>query len=41
MSRNGARAEIGNRCHAHAAAISLQLEFRQSNHDGQIADWIQ
>ena len=32
---------IGERCHAHAAAIGLQLEFRQSNYEGQIVDWIQ
>jgi 3-dehydroquinate dehydratase II len=32
---------IGNRCHAHAASIGLHLEFRQSNHEGQIVDWIQ
>ena len=32
---------IGERCHAHAASLGLQLEFRQSNHEGQIVDWIQ
>ncbi|TNM63369.1 type II 3-dehydroquinate dehydratase [Aliirhizobium smilacinae] len=32
---------IGDRCHAHAATIGIQLDFRQSNHEGQIVDWIQ
>lgn len=32
---------IGERCHAHAASIGLRLEFRQSNYEGQIVDWIQ
>ncbi|QSY97997.1 3-dehydroquinate dehydratase (plasmid) [Rhizobium bangladeshense] len=32
---------IGERCQAHAASIGLQLEFRQSNYEGQIVDWIQ
>jgi 3-dehydroquinate dehydratase II len=32
---------IGERCHAHATSLGLQLEFRQSNHEGQIVDWIQ
>lgn len=32
---------IGNRCSGHAKSIGLQLDFRQSNHEGQIVDWIQ
>ncbi|MCD2180471.1 type II 3-dehydroquinate dehydratase [Rhizobium sp. GN54] len=32
---------IGDRCLAHAAALGLDLKFRQSNHEGQIVDWIQ
>lgn len=32
---------ISERCHAHAASLGLQLEFRQSNYEGQIVDWIQ
>jgi len=32
---------IGERCCSHAASIGLRLEFRQSNYEGQIVDWIQ
>jgi len=32
---------ISDRCYAHASSIGLQLDFRQSNHEGQIVDWIQ
>ena len=34
-------ADIEERCLARAAALSLQIEFRQSNHEGQLVDWIQ
>ena len=34
-------ADIEERCLARAAALDLQIEFRQSNHEGQLVDWIQ
>ncbi|WP_343351380.1 type II 3-dehydroquinate dehydratase [Pseudomonas sediminis] len=34
-------ASIEQRCQAHAAQLGLQLEFRQSNHEGVLVDWIQ
>jgi 3-dehydroquinate dehydratase II len=34
-------ADIEARCLARAAALGLQIEFRQSNHEGQLVDWIQ
>lgn len=34
-------ASIEQRCLAHAAELGLQLEFRQSNHEGVLVDWIQ
>lgn len=34
-------ADIEARCRARAAALDLQLEFRQTNHEGQLVDWIQ
>ena len=34
-------ASIQARCEAHAAALPLQLDFRQSNHEGVLVDWIQ
>ena len=32
---------IEARCQAHAAALGVTLDFRQSNHEGVIVDWIQ
>jgi 3-dehydroquinate dehydratase II len=32
---------IRKRCEDHAAALGLALEFRQSNHEGVLVDWIQ
>jgi len=32
---------IEARCMARAGALGLSLDFRQSNHEGQIVDWIQ
>src|SRR5215468_808541 len=29
------------RCSARAAALDLTIDFRQSNHEGQLVDWIQ
>jgi 3-dehydroquinate dehydratase-2 len=34
-------ADIEERCLARAAALDVQLEFRQTNHEGQLVDWIQ
>jgi 3-dehydroquinate dehydratase-2 len=34
-------ASIQAGCEAHAASLGLTLGFRQSNHEGQIVDWIQ
>ena len=34
-------ASIEARCQRHAAALGLSLEFRQSNHEGVLVDWIQ
>jgi len=32
---------IKERCERHAASLGLALEFRQSNHEGVLVDWIQ
>jgi 3-dehydroquinate dehydratase-2 len=34
-------ADIEARCLTRAAALDLQIDFRQSNHEGQLVDWIQ
>ncbi len=34
-------AEIETRCEARAAAKGRQVVFRQSNHEGELIDWIQ
>jgi 3-dehydroquinate dehydratase-2 len=34
-------ADIEERCLARAATLDLQIEFRQTNHEGQLVDWIQ
>ena len=34
-------ADIEERCLARAAALGLQIDFRQTNHEGQLVDWIQ
>ena len=33
--------DIEERCTARAAALHLQIDFRQTNHEGQLVDWIQ
>ena len=33
--------EIGEDCRKAAAALGLQADFRQSNHEGMLVDWIQ
>jgi 3-dehydroquinate dehydratase II len=32
---------IRERCERHAASLGLSLDFRQSNHEGVLVDWIQ
>ncbi|MBI5164792.1 MAG: type II 3-dehydroquinate dehydratase [Magnetospirillum sp.] len=34
-------ADIETLCLARAAALGLDIEFRQSNHEGDLVDWIQ
>ena len=34
-------ADIEERCLARAASLDLQVDFRQTNHEGQLVDWIQ
>ncbi|NIG33979.1 3-dehydroquinate dehydratase [Pantoea sp. ICBG 828] len=34
-------ASIGERCQRRADAYGLRLQFRQSNHEGVLVDWIQ
>jgi len=33
--------DIEERCSARAAALGLEIDFRQTNHEGQLVDWIQ
>lgn len=33
--------DIEAECHRHAATLGLEIEFRQSNHEGDLVDWIQ
>ena len=33
--------DIEERCAARAAALDLELDFRHTNHEGQLVDWIQ
>ncbi len=32
---------IRQRCEKHAATLGMRLDFRQSNHEGVLVDWIQ
>jgi 3-dehydroquinate dehydratase II len=34
-------ADIGKACHRRAEALGLAVDFRQSNHEGELVDWIQ
>jgi 3-dehydroquinate dehydratase II len=34
-------ADVEQRCLARAEALALSIEFRQTNHEGQLVDWIQ
>ena len=38
---NDTLADIEERCLARAASLDLLIEFRQTNHEGQLVDWIQ
>ena len=33
--------DIEERCAVRAAALDLEIDFRQTNHEGQLVDWIQ
>ncbi|KAF1061172.1 MAG: 3-dehydroquinate dehydratase [Pseudomonas citronellolis] len=33
-------ADIQAQCEAHAASLGLEIDFRQTNHEGQLLDWI-
>ena len=33
--------DIEERCAVRAEALGLEIDFRQSNHEGQLVDWIQ
>ncbi|MGH7058107.1 MAG: type II 3-dehydroquinate dehydratase [Stellaceae bacterium] len=33
--------DIQARCLARATALGLRIEFRQTNHEGQLVDWVQ
>ena len=33
--------DVEERCTARASALGLEIDFRQSNHEGQLVDWIQ
>lgn len=34
-------ADVERRAEARAKALKLEIDFRQSNHEGQIVDWVQ
>jgi 3-dehydroquinate dehydratase II len=34
-------ADIETRCQVRAKALDLDIDFRQTNHEGQLVDWIQ
>lgn len=33
--------EIGTQCRRHGEALGLEIDFRQSNSEGELVDWIQ
>lgn len=34
-------ADIEANCHAHAEAVGVSIDFRQSNTEGELVDWVQ
>ena len=34
-------ADVERMCHDEAGKLGLKVDFRQSNHEGQLIDWIQ
>ncbi|PZF76210.1 type II 3-dehydroquinate dehydratase [Aestuariivirga litoralis] len=32
--------DVAARCHAHAATLGLAVDFRQSNHEGELVSWV-
>ncbi len=34
-------AEVEATCHQRAQTVGLEIDFRQTNHEGQLVDWIQ
>lgn len=34
-------ADIGANCHAHAKKVGVSIDFRQSNTEGELVDWVQ
>ena len=34
-------ADIEANCHAHAKAVGVSIDFRQSNTEGELVDWVQ
>ena len=34
-------AEVQATCHQRAQTVGLEIDFRQTNHEGQLVDWIQ
>ena len=37
----GTLADIEARCRSRGATLGLEIDFRQTNHEGQLVDWIQ
>ena len=38
---NQTLSDIENLCHKKAASLNIEIDFRQSNHEGEIVSWIQ
>jgi 3-dehydroquinate dehydratase II len=38
---HGTLADIEARCRSRGATLGLEIDFRQTNHEGQLVDWIQ
>jgi 3-dehydroquinate dehydratase II len=37
----GTLSDIATRCQARGTALGLDIDFRQTNHEGELVDWIQ